>query len=120
MKTVDAIFEIETVRSPVLLDLSAAPQLDMHSVQMLVSVADELAAASIRFQAVEAHASVRERLRADGLEARLGGIDQVTTVRTSWRIFVSNPKIKNQPAADEPTSGRQFWKSMVGLECHAA
>ena len=48
----------------VVLDLSAAPRVDMHSAQMLGSLADELTATGIRVQAVEARSSVRDRLRA--------------------------------------------------------
>ena len=54
--------------------------MDMHSAQMLVSVADELAAAGIRFQAVEASASVCWRLRAEGLDAKLGAVNHLTSV----------------------------------------
>jgi len=64
----------------VVLDLSAAPRVDMHSAQMLASLADELTATGIRVQAVEARSSVRERLRGEGLEARLGGINRFTSV----------------------------------------
>ena len=51
----------------VVLDLSATPRVDMHSAQMLGSVADELTATGIRVQAVEARSSVRDRLRAEGV-----------------------------------------------------
>ena len=64
----------------VLLDLSDAPQVDMHSAQMLGSLADELKAAGIGFQAVEAHASVRERLRGEGVDSKLGGVDRLTAL----------------------------------------
>src|SRR4051812_48729231 len=64
----------------VVLDLSAAPLLDMHSEQMLGSLADELSATGIRVQAVEARSSVRERLRSEGVDAKLGGIDRFSTV----------------------------------------
>jgi high affinity sulfate transporter 1 len=64
----------------VLLDLSASPQVDMHSAQMLGSLADELTTTGIRVQAVEARSSVRERLRGEGVDTRLGGIDRFTTV----------------------------------------
>ena len=50
----------------VVLDLSAAPYVDMHSAHMLASLADELTARGIRVQAVEARSSVRERLRGEG------------------------------------------------------
>jgi sulfate permease, SulP family len=64
----------------VVLDLSAAPRVDMHSAQMLGSLAEELTAAGIRVQAVEARSSVRERLRGEEVDARLGGVDRFTTV----------------------------------------
>src|SRR4029077_180142 len=56
----DTILDRVRVESPpakfVLLDLSDAPQVDMHSAQMLGSLADEFKASNIGFQAVEAHA----------------------------------------------------------------
>jgi SulP family sulfate permease len=71
----------------VVLDLSTAPHVDMHSAHMLGSLADELSAAGIRVQAVEARASVRERLRAQGVDAKLGGIDRNTTVHDAIDAF---------------------------------
>jgi sulfate permease, SulP family len=64
----------------VLLDLSDAPQVDMHSAQMLGNLADELKTAGIGFQAVESHASVRERLRSEGVDSKLGGVDRLTAL----------------------------------------
>ena len=77
---VDRVRAETTAPRLVVLDLSAAPRLDMHSAQMLGSVADELTATGIRVQAVEARSSVRDRLRDEGVEARLGGINRFTTV----------------------------------------
>ena len=77
----------ETAPKLVVLDLSAAPRVDMHSAQMLGSIADELTATGIRVQAVEARSSVRERLRGEGVEARLGGIDRFTTVADAVEAF---------------------------------
>jgi MFS superfamily sulfate permease-like transporter len=59
----------------------------MHSAQMLGSVADELRATGIQVQAVEARASVRERLRSEGVEDQLGGIDRFTTVADAIEAF---------------------------------
>ncbi len=95
--TVGAIFEIETVRSLVLLDLYAAPQMDMHSAQMLGSMADELATAGIQFQAVEARASVRERLRAEGLDAKLGAVNRLTSVADVLDDFQKQHTNPSQP-----------------------
>jgi high affinity sulfate transporter 1 len=64
----------------VVLDLSAAPHVDLHGAHMLAGLADELTAAGIRVRAVEAHAAVRERLRAQGVDARLGTVNRFTSV----------------------------------------
>ena len=66
----------------VVLDLSSTPHVDMHAAHMLAGLADELAAAptGMRLQAVEARASVRERLRAQGVDGKLGTVDRFTSV----------------------------------------
>jgi high affinity sulfate transporter 1 len=64
----------------VVVDLSAAPRVDLQSAHALAGLADELTAAGVRLQAVEARASVRERLLGERLDARLGGIDHSTSV----------------------------------------
>ena len=64
----------------VVLDLSAAPIVDMQSAYALASMADELTAESIEFHAVEPRSSVRDRLRHEGVDAKLGGINRFTSV----------------------------------------
>jgi MFS superfamily sulfate permease-like transporter len=64
----------------VVLDLSAAAYVDMHAAHMLAELTGELTAAGIRFQAVEARSSVRDRLRNEGVEEKLGGINRFTSV----------------------------------------
>jgi hypothetical protein len=59
----------------------------MHSAQMLGSVADELTATGIRVQAVEARSSVRERLRGEGVNDKLGGINRFTSVADAVEAF---------------------------------
>ena len=71
----------------VVLDLSAAPRVDMHSAHMLGSLAEELSASGIQVQAVEARASVRERLRGLGVDAKLGGIDRFTSLSDAVEAF---------------------------------
>jgi MFS superfamily sulfate permease-like transporter len=88
---VDRVRAENTAPKLVVLDLSAAPRVDMHSAQMLGNLADELTAMGIRVQAVEARSSVRERLRSEGVEARLGGIDRFTTVADAVEAFQSRP-----------------------------
>src|SRR5436190_2919990 len=64
----------------VVLDLSASPRVDLQSAEVLGELANELAANGIQLQVVEARASVRDRLRAEGLDEKLGGIDRFRTV----------------------------------------
>jgi SulP family sulfate permease len=64
----------------VVLDLSAAPLVDMQSAHTLAGMADELIAKHIRFQAVEPRSSVRDRLRHEGVDSKLGGVNRFTTV----------------------------------------
>lgn len=64
----------------VILDLSAAPLVDLQSAHALAGLADELKALGTRLQVVEARSSVRERLRGEGLDARLGDVDRFTSV----------------------------------------
>jgi high affinity sulfate transporter 1 len=64
----------------VILDLSAAPHLDLQSAHTLAGLADELTGQGIRFQAVEARSSVRDRLRNEGVDSKLGGVNRFTSV----------------------------------------
>jgi len=71
----------------VVLDLSAAAYVDMHSAHMLAELAGELTTAGIRVQAVEARSAVRDRLRNEGVEAKLGGINRFTSVADTVEAF---------------------------------
>ena len=73
----------------VVLDLSAAPRVDMQSAYTLAGMADELIAEHIRFQAVEPRSSVRDRLRHEGVDAKLGGVNRFTTVADAIDHFLS-------------------------------
>ena len=64
----------------VVVDLSEAPRVDLQSAHTLAAIAVELASKGIRFQAVEAHSSVRDRLRREGIDQRLGGVNRFTSV----------------------------------------
>src|SRR6266403_3458114 len=74
----------------VLLDLSAAPRVDLQSVQALGELANELTAKRIQFQAVEARSSVRDRLRNEGVDAKLGGINRFRSVADAVEDFQKN------------------------------
>ncbi len=71
----------------VVLDLSAAPRVDLYSAHMLGSVADELTATGIRVQAVEARSSVRERLRTEGVYSKLGAVNRFPSVADAVEAF---------------------------------
>jgi len=64
----------------VILDLSAAPRVDLQSAHTLEGMAKEIAAKKIHFQAVEARSSVRDRLRNEGVDDELGGINRFAMV----------------------------------------
>jgi SulP family sulfate permease len=71
----------------VVLDLSAAPRVDLQSAQALGSMADELIAKGVRFQAVEPRSSVRDRLRNEGVDEKLGGVNRFTSVADAVEDF---------------------------------
>src|SRR3989440_12596054 len=71
----------------VVLDLSAAPRVDLQSAHALAGMADELTAQRIRFQAVEPRSSVRDRLRNEGVDGKLGGVNRFTSVADAVEDF---------------------------------
>ena len=75
----------------VVLDLSAAPYVDMQSAQALAGLADELTAAGVRLQIVEARSSVRDRLRAEGVDAKLGAVNRFASVADAVEDFQRQP-----------------------------
>src|SRR5213595_1962583 len=75
----------------VVLDLSAAPRVDLQSAHALGGMADELTGKGIRFQAVEPRASVRDRLRNEGVDGKLGGVNRFTTVADAIDHLQSAP-----------------------------
>jgi MFS superfamily sulfate permease-like transporter len=88
----------------VLLDLSAAPYVDLQSAHTLAGLAEELAASGIRLQAVEAHASVRDRLRGEGVDARLGGVNRVVSLADAVDTFTNRPRLEGAGEAPHAQS----------------
>ncbi len=74
----------------VLLDLSAAPHVDLQAAQTFASLHSDIAAAGCRFQVVEALASVRDILRLEGLENKVGRLDRFTSVADAVDSFLRN------------------------------
>jgi high affinity sulfate transporter 1 len=71
----------------VVLDLSAAPRMDLQSAQALGDLSNELTAKGLQVQAVEARSSVRDRLRNEGVDAKLGGINRFSSVADAVEDF---------------------------------
>jgi high affinity sulfate transporter 1 len=71
----------------VVLDLSAAPYVDLQSADTLAAMADELRTLGIRLQIVEARSGVRDRLNSEGLEERLGRVNRFVTVADALDDF---------------------------------
>jgi sulfate permease, SulP family len=76
----------------VVLDLSASPHMDMQSAHALADLSREFSAAGLRTLLVEARSSVRDRLRAEGVDSRVGGVDRFTSVADVVDSF-----LKEQP-----------------------
>jgi SulP family sulfate permease len=72
----------------VLLDLSAAPRVDLQAAAALGLLHSELAATGVRLQIVEALASVRDKLRQEGLEEKAGTISRHTSVADAVDAFL--------------------------------
>ncbi|HXI50090.1 MAG TPA: SulP family inorganic anion transporter, partial [Candidatus Saccharimonadales bacterium] len=89
----------------VVLDLSAAPNLDLQSAQALAALADEITTSGIRFHAVEARSSVRDRLRNAGVSDKLGGINRFTSVADAVADWAAPPEDTRAsgPTASQPS-----------------
>lgn len=64
----------------VICDLSTSPAVDLSGARMLASLHEELRAEGIALRLVAAHAPVRDLLRAEGMEARVGDFGRLSSV----------------------------------------
>jgi len=64
----------------VICDLSTSPYVDSSGGRMLARLEEQLADEGIRFRVAEAHAGVRDLLRAEELAQQLGGISRLTSI----------------------------------------
>jgi len=64
----------------IICDLSAAPYIDLAGSRMLHELHAELTSRGITLRIVGAHGSVRDLLRADGVEHKVGGLDRTVTL----------------------------------------
>ncbi len=73
----------------VICDLSAAPYLDLAGSRMLRELEADLSVRNIVLRVVGAHGAVRDLLRADGLEERIGELDRTATLDKALRAAIS-------------------------------
>ena len=66
----------------VVCDLSAAPYLDLAGSRMLRDLHGELAGRGIALRIIDARGAVRDLLRADGIEEKVGGLSRSVTLET--------------------------------------
>ena len=64
----------------VVFDLSASPHIDLAACGMLHKLHGELARQGISLRIVGAHGRVRDLLRADGIDAKVGGLARLLTL----------------------------------------
>ena len=79
---------VEPVRL-VILDLSTSPEVDVTAGLMLAALQQELAALGIQLRAVEAHASVRDLLRAGGEKVHLGELSRTLSLDDVVESFLA-------------------------------
>jgi sulfate permease, SulP family len=75
----------------VVVDLSSASYVDLAGARMLAVLQNDLAGRGARLRIVEAHAAVRDILRAEGLEEQMGKISRRHTVADAVEEHRSQP-----------------------------
>src|SRR5881227_2443701 len=71
----------------VVLDLSASPHMDIQACGVVMNMADDIKAVGARLQIVEARSSVRDRLRAEGIEEHVSQVNRFTSVADAIEDF---------------------------------
>jgi MFS superfamily sulfate permease-like transporter len=89
--TVAARLRTETTPPKIVIfDLSASPHMDIQACGVVMTMADDIKAAGARLQIVEARSSVRDRLRAEGMEEHVSQVNRFTTVADAVEDFQKN------------------------------
>jgi MFS superfamily sulfate permease-like transporter len=81
----------ETIRLAIC-DLSTSPGIDIAGARMLLNLYAELARRGIAFRLVEARSSVRDMLRVEGVEEKVGRIDRFTSLAEAIEDFQKQPQ----------------------------
>jgi anti-anti-sigma factor len=71
----------------VVLDLSASPFMDIQACGVVMNMADDIKSTGARLQIVEARSSVRDRLRAEGIEEHISDVNRFTSVADAVEDF---------------------------------
>jgi high affinity sulfate transporter 1 len=71
----------------VILDLSASPLMDIQACGVVMNMADDIKATGARLQIVEARSSVRDRLRAEGIDEHVSQVNRFTSVADAVEDF---------------------------------
>jgi len=98
-------FAQESVKR-VVCDLSNVPQVDIAGARMLRRLHEELTGAGIDFKIVEAHGPVRDMLRAEGLEERIGPISRRASLA---ELLAETPPGAQSDGTDAAKSWRIQW-----------
>ena len=89
------IARIDALREPIRLaicDLSTSANIDMAGARVLLNLHAELARRGIAFRLVEARSSVRDMLRVEGVEEKVGRIDRFTSLAEAIEDFQEQPQ----------------------------
>ena len=93
----DAVWEkIRSSAAPpklVVCDLSTSPMVDLAGVRMLATLHAELEAAGARLRLVAARASVRDILRAEGMEEKVGDFGRKTVTSDVIEAFQAGVRV---------------------------
>jgi SulP family sulfate permease len=88
------VARIDAAREPirvVICDLSTSPGIDIAGARMLHNLHGELARRGIAFRLVEARSSVRDMLRIEGVEEKVGRVDRFTSLGEAIDDFQNQP-----------------------------
>jgi SulP family sulfate permease len=89
----------------VVCDLSDSPFVDVAGARMLTGLHRDLAKREVQLRVVEGHANVRDLLRAEGLEERVGYLGRHMTVDQAVVEFQENSMAKLPAGAEQPGCG---------------
>jgi MFS superfamily sulfate permease-like transporter len=91
----------------VVCDLSSSPYIDASGAQMLAHLQEQLAQEDIQFRVADAHAEVRDIVRAMGIDQRLGGVSRLTSIPDLIEEFHNQTSGGNAPVPN--------WKPIVSI-----